>query len=109
MPPPSAAPCTRAKRRSLAQRDRAVEVRETTCVGDVVLERCCPLPPHPVEIGSRRKALALSGEHDGPDIPVRIDRRECGREIGDERLVEGVVDLGTVHPDPGGRSAALQS
>src|SRR5882724_9449188 len=55
-----------------------------------------------------RKALALSGEHDGPNIPVRINRRERSREIGDKRLVEGVVDFGTVHPDPGGRSAELQ-
>ena len=83
MPPPSAAPWIRAM---------------------VVVQAVVGGALHPVEVGAGREAFSSSGEDDDADVIVFVEGDAGGGEFGDEDFVEGVVEIGAVHPDRGDRA-----
>ena len=110
------APCRRRARRPAHA--RSSELRTVRSCGNRSREPArvsddCPRallsPCRRIQLRSApaQKALARAGEHDDADIrgPHRPPRTP--RELGDQRLVEGVAHLGPVHPDPARRSAPL--
>ncbi len=52
-----------------------------------------------VQIGVEAENAFPRPEHDGPHLLIARCARECGGDLGDHRLVEGVVDFGTRHLD----------
>ncbi len=70
-------------------------------VGDVLVERPVLHRPHPVEVGAGAEHGAGPGEDDDPDRVVGAQGLRGARQLGDERRVEGVADLGAVHGDGG--------
>ena len=109
MPPPSAAPWTRAmvglgisaSVRSISARARASsQVLVDAVVGGAL---------HPVEVGAGAEALAAPGEHDDAHlVVVGIEGDAGGGQFGDQRVVEGIVPLGTVHPDRRDRGRSVR-
>ena len=108
MPPPSAAPCTRAsvgvraRSRSCGTARRACARRRGCASSGAAPWRFIQFRSAPAE-----KLLPSPASTMARTLGVGVERGEGRGQLGDQRLVEGVVHLGAVHPDPGGRPAAL--
>src|SRR5579872_784239 len=55
--------------------------------------------PHPAEIGSRRKVLALAGKNDHAHSAVLAETIDGADEFADQLVVEGVVPIRPVEPE----------
>jgi hypothetical protein len=73
-------------------------------VVQVVVEAVVGGALHPVEVGAGREAFSSSGEDDDADVVVFVEGDAGGGEFGDQDFVEGVVEVGAVHPDRGDRA-----
>ena len=62
---------------------------------------------HPVQVRAGRKAAAAAGEHHGAHGRVGRCRLQRGGELGDQGVVERVVDLCPVQGEPGHGAAAF--
>src|SRR5207302_8272632 len=54
---------------------------------------------HPVQVRAGRKTLAAPAEHDDAYSSVVVRSPERIVQFGNQRLVEGIVAVGPVHPD----------
>ena len=61
---------------------------------------------HPVQVSAGGERLALAGQHDDAHAAVRAELLEGGVQLGDQRLVEGVVHLRPRHRDGGDGAVA---
>ncbi len=74
-------------------------------VVDVVVVAEVQTGAHPVEVGSGAEARAVAAQHHRAHAVVRVQQREDIAQLGDEPLVEGVVDLGASEHDIGSNTA----
>ena len=112
MPPPSAAPWTRAIDRDRARVDRLEHLGHRHRVLLVALDVERHRRAHPVDVGAGAERRTVAGEDDGPQLGRRLagEAGERRPELGDQRGVERVVDLGAGERDAGdgaGRSGPL--
>ena len=86
--------------RRLRQRvQRAQHRRQRIGVAQVVLVTEGGHSFHPVEVRTGAEASASTRKNHGAHIRIVIERNEGRGQVGDQRFVESVVDLGTVQRD----------
>jgi len=65
-------------------------------VGEILLGAERRHPFHPVEVCSGAKALPGAGEHDEAHVRIVVERHERCGQVADQRLVERIVELGSI-------------
>ena len=81
--------------------------RQPAGVFDVVRDRCLTGCFHPIQIGAGGEAFAATRQNHHPYRVVGVECAAGGGKIGDQLGIEGVVQLGAVHPQGGDRSGIL--
>ena len=108
VPPPSAAPCTRAMtgtgQLSTAENIAAAASASATLRSRRELARRA----HPLEVGARAEREPAPGDDDRAQGVVPRERRERLVERRDQLGVEGVAALGAVEPDARDTAVALE-
>ena len=84
------------QRRLGAGVDHLHERAEPFGVGAVFCLRIGRHAAHPVEIGAGAEGRAIGPQEDGAHLRIAPGVAVGGREVRDQRIVEGVVQLGTV-------------
>src|SRR5699024_9025824 len=80
------------------------ELAELLGVGEVLFPGVTGRAPHPVEVRSGAKRLAVCAQDDHPGPRLAFDALEGACELLDEALIEGIADLRAIEGDSGDRA-----
>ena len=75
--------------------ERREQRRQRRGIGEILGAAVARHPAHPVEVAPGAETESLAQQHDGADAVVGIDRAQQRGELGDQRVVERVVHLGS--------------
>ena len=73
-------------------------------VAPVLCGRIAGHAPHPVEVAAGRETLAGGAQANGAHRAIAAEALESGGKIGDQGVVEGVMDVRPVQGHPAGAS-----
>src|SRR5215469_6090330 len=89
--------------------DGAKHIGHTQRVVDILVMGVIETGAHPIEVGSRAEARAIAGKHARADVVVAVQLLERFTQLGDELLVERVVDFWAGESHTGGKPAPLDT
>ncbi len=81
--------------------DGVQEQSQTAGIGTILRLGKCRHALHPVQVGAGGEALAVAAEHDRTHRVVLAHGVERIGQLGDQRLVEGIVHFGTIQRQRG--------